>query len=87
VSANAPALAVMDADAAIARRSGWSYRRSHSSRHVAVRINDRKGKNVMYDIMSGGMMWGMGFFWLLVIILVLLAIAALAKYLFFGGGR
>ena len=37
----------------------------------------------MYDMMNGGMMWGMGFLWLLVIILALLGIAALAKYLFF----
>ena len=32
--------------------------------------------------MSGGMMWGMGVFWLLVLILVVLGIAALLKYLF-----
>ena len=37
----------------------------------------------MHD-MSGGMMWSMGFLWLLVIILVLLGIAALVKYLFFA---
>lgn len=32
--------------------------------------------------MNGGMMWGMGVFWLLVLILVVLGIAALLKYLF-----
>ena len=37
----------------------------------------------MYDMMNGGTMWGMGFFWLLLIVLVLLGIAALAKYIFF----
>lgn len=37
-----------------------------------------------FDSMTGGMMWGMGFFWLLLLILVLLSIAALVKYLFGG---
>ena len=31
----------------------------------------------------GSMMWGMGFGWLILIVLLLLAIAALVKYLFF----
>ncbi len=31
----------------------------------------------------GGMMWGMGLVWLLVIIVLVLAAAALVKYLFF----
>ena len=31
----------------------------------------------------GGAMWGMGLFWILVLILLALGIAALAKYLFF----
>lgn len=34
----------------------------------------------------GGMMWGMGFFGLLVAILLVLGIAALVKYLFGGKG-
>lgn len=38
----------------------------------------------MHDMVNGGMMWGMGLFWLLLAILVVLGIAALAKYLFFG---
>ncbi len=41
----------------------------------------------MMDGMGGGMMWGMGVFWLLILILLLLAIGALIKYLFFGGTR
>ncbi|WP_256476222.1 hypothetical protein [Siccirubricoccus soli] len=35
--------------------------------------------------MTGGMMWGMGLVWLLVIILLVLGIAALLKYLFWRG--
>ena len=31
----------------------------------------------------GGMMWGMSLFWLIVIIVLVLAAAALVKYLFF----
>ena len=37
----------------------------------------------MHDMMNGGTMWGMGIYWLLLVVLVLLGIAALAKYLFF----
>ena len=33
------------------------------------------------DIMDGGMMFGMGLGWLLVIVLLVLGIAALVKYL------
>ena len=36
----------------------------------------------MHDMVSSGMMWGMGLFWLLLGILVILGIAALAKYVF-----
>jgi hypothetical protein len=38
----------------------------------------------MHDMMmdGGGMMWAMGVFWLLVVVLLLLGIAALVKYLF-----
>jgi hypothetical protein len=39
----------------------------------------------VHNMTNGGMMWGMGFFWILLILLVLLGIAALAKYLFFTG--
>ena len=37
---------------------------------------------MMHDMMGGGMMWGMGFLGLLVVIVLILAIAALLKYLF-----
>ena len=39
----------------------------------------------MNDMMNsiGGMMWGMGLVWLLVILLLALGAAALVKYLFF----
>ena len=39
---------------------------------------------MMHDMMSGGMMWGMGLAWLLVMIVLILSVAALVKYLFFG---
>ena len=38
---------------------------------------------MMNEVMGGGMMWGMGLAGLLAIILVVLAIAALVKYLFY----
>lgn len=43
----------------------------------------------MMDGMMGGgaMMWGMGLVWLLVIVLLVLGVAALVKYLFFGDRR
>ena len=48
----------------------------------------RSDPTMMHDMMgSGGMMWGMGLLYVLVLVLVVLAIAALAKYLFFGRGR
>jgi hypothetical protein len=37
----------------------------------------------MMDSM-GGMMWGMSFTWLIVIVVLVLAAAALVKYLFFS---
>jgi hypothetical protein len=37
----------------------------------------------MGDMMSSGMMWGMGIGHLLILVVVLLAIAALVKYVFF----
>ena len=36
---------------------------------------------MMDDMMGGGMMWGMGLIWLLVLIVLVLGIAALVKYL------
>jgi hypothetical protein len=41
----------------------------------------------MMDQTGGGMMWGMGLIGLRVIIVLLLAVAALVKYLFFSKGR
>ncbi|GGG52477.1 hypothetical protein GCM10010964_44540 [Caldovatus sediminis] len=40
---------------------------------------------MMHGMMDGGMMWGMGLIWLLLLVLLVLGIAALVKYLF--GGR
>ncbi len=37
---------------------------------------------MMHDMMGGGMMWGIGLIGLLVVIVLVLAIAALLKYLF-----
>jgi hypothetical protein len=42
---------------------------------------------MMDQMMSGGMMWGMGFIGLLVIVVLILAVAALVKYLFFSKSR
>ncbi len=42
---------------------------------------------MMDGMMGGGMMWGMGFFWLLILVVLVLAAAALIKYLFFDGRR
>ena len=39
---------------------------------------------MMEKMMGGGMMWGMGLVGLLVIIVLVLAAAALVKYLFFS---
>jgi len=36
---------------------------------------------MMMDGVTSGMMWGMGVFWLLVVIVLILAAAALVKYL------
>jgi hypothetical protein len=37
----------------------------------------------MHDMTGGGMMWGMGLFGLLALVVALLVVAALVKYLFF----
>lgn len=42
-------------------------------------------QNMMNGMMGGGMMWGMGFFLLLILIGLVLALGALIKYLFFCG--
>jgi hypothetical protein len=38
---------------------------------------------MMQDMMGGGMMWGMGVVWLLIVLGLVLAVAALVKYIFF----
>jgi hypothetical protein len=40
-----------------------------------------RGGEPMMDNMTPGMMWGMGLFWLLVVTVLILAAAALIKYL------
>lgn len=42
---------------------------------------------MMNGMMGGGMMWGMGLFWLLILVVLVLAIGALIKYLFLSGKR
>jgi hypothetical protein len=37
---------------------------------------------MMSDTMGGGMMWGMGLTWIVIIVVLVLAGAAFAKYLF-----
>lgn len=44
-------------------------------------------QSMMDGMMGGGMMWGMGLFWLLILAVLVLAAGALIKYLFFSGGR
>ncbi len=42
----------------------------------------------MMDGMSGGgLMWGMGIFWLLILVVLAFGVAALVKYLFFSDKR
>ena len=41
----------------------------------------------MDGMMNGAMMWGMGLIGILVIIVLILAAAALIKYLFVSGGK
>ena len=40
-------------------------------------------QNMMNGMMGGGMMWGMGLFGLLMLLLLVLGVGALVKYLFF----
>lgn len=42
---------------------------------------------MMDQMMGGAMMWGMGLMGLLVIVVLILAAAALVKYLFFSKSR
>ena len=42
---------------------------------------------MMDGVMGGGMMWGMGLFWLVILVVLVLGAAALIKYLFSGDKR
>ena len=44
-------------------------------------------QDMMNGMMSGGMMWGMGLFGLLILLLLVLGVGALIKYLFFDSQR
>ena len=44
-------------------------------------------QSMMDGMMGGGMMWGMGLFWLVILVVVVLGAGALVKYLFFGDKR
>ena len=44
-------------------------------------------QGMMNGIMGGDMMWGMGLFGLLILLLVVLGLGALIKYLFFNDRR
>jgi len=60
--------------------TGSSCCRSHQQKEVEL--------NMMNGMMDGGpMMWGMGLVSILVLIVLLLAAAALIKYLFFSGQK
>lgn len=47
----------------------------------------QRKERMMSDMMNGDMMWGMGLFGLLILLLLVLGVGALVKYLFFGGRR
>ena len=42
---------------------------------------------MMEGVMGGGMMWGMGLFWLLILVVLVLGAVALIKYLFSNDKR
>jgi len=44
-------------------------------------------QSMMNEMMGGGTMWGMSFFSLLLLAVLVLAAGALIKYLFFSGPR
>ncbi len=44
-------------------------------------------QGMMDGMMGGGMMWGIGLFWLLILVVLVLAAGALIKYLFFSDRR
>lgn len=44
-------------------------------------------QGMMGGMMGGGMIWGIEIFWLLIVVVLVLAAGALVKYLFFDGRR
>ena len=44
-------------------------------------------QGMMDGMMGGGIIWGCGLFWLLILVVLVLAAGALIKYLFFSGKR
>lgn len=50
-------------------------------------MNSVNGVNGMGEMMSTGMMWGMGLICLLLVLLLVLGLGALIKYLFFDNQR
>jgi hypothetical protein len=60
-------------------------RRAISSRRT--KVVQRGLHRVMDHMMGGAMMWGMGLIGLLVILVLILAVAALVKYLFLSNRR
>jgi hypothetical protein len=42
---------------------------------------------MMNGMMNGAMMWGMGLVWVVVIVVLVLAAAGLAKYVFFSNRK
>lgn len=42
-------------------------------------------QGMMDGMMGGGTMWGLGLFWLLILVVLVLAAGALIKYLFLSG--
>ncbi len=44
-------------------------------------------QGMMDGMTGGGMMWGMGILWLLILVVLALGAAALVKYLFFSDKR
>ena len=44
-------------------------------------------QGMMDGMMGGGMIWGIGRFWVLILVVIVLSAGALIKYLFFSGKR
>ena len=55
--------------------------------HAAHHPQEQEASVKTADEGMGGMMWAMGLVWLLVVLVLVLAAAALVKYLFFDSGR